>query len=607
MSLVPIYYIKSGSLSFADKKIFNDLDIYLYPGDRICLIGKNGSGKSSLMKVISGGYQLNTGEIFQHFTAKISYLKQENICDLSLKTYDFIIQSVESKENYYQADVFIKKLQIQPNKTLAELSGGQLRRVQLAKALAVNAQILLLDEPTNHLDIAAIEWLETYIKSYKGSIVCISHDREFLSKITNKIWWLDRGVLYKSKMGFKYFEQWQEQVIKQEEAALIKLGKKLSAETMWLHQGVTARRKRNQRRLTNLKAMREQLKSRSHRLATALQVVQPCFNGQEVKKAKFIIEAQNISFKYNENFVIKDFSISISKGDKIGIIGPNGTGKSTLVRLLVQDLEPNIGVVRCGTNLEVTYFDQHKSLLNPGDTLQQVICPSGGDQVFLQNKVMHVGAYLKSFMFDPKLLFTKVATLSGGEASRLLLAKTLIKPGNFMVLDEPTNDLDMDTIEMLLDILSDYTGTLIVVSHDRDFLDRLVTNTLVFEENGHIVNVIGGYQDYLKYYRRIDKKEKVIDLKTQKNNDEKPDQERSVQSPKKMSYKHQRLLENIPKDIDQLENRIKELEEILNDHELYNSAPEKFLAFSNEFEQLKQKIEELFKLWQEIEEIYMTK
>ncbi|KJV77104.1 ABC-F family ATP-binding cassette domain-containing protein [Orientia tsutsugamushi] len=597
MKLLPIYYIKYGELSFANQKIFDNLNIYLYPGDKICLIGKNGSGKSSLMKIINSDYQLNKGEIFQHSATKIAYLQQNVTCNLSLKVYDFITQSIPNKENYYQAEIFIEKLQINANKTLRKLSGGQLRRVQLAKVLASHAEILLLDEPTNHLDIQAIEWLESYVKSYKGSIICISHDRAFLTAISNKVWWLDRCVLHQSNKGFQFFEQWQAQIIDQEESNLIKLNKKINTEQLWLHQGISARRKRNQRRLSNLKTLREQLRFSSQRLAKASQKVQFYHSNNESNKAKFIIRAENVCFKYNDQFVIKNFNINIIKGNKIGIIGPNGTGKSTLLKLFTKSIKPSSGSIEYGTTLEITYFDQNKSSLNPNHTLQQTLCPTGGNQIFLSDRTIHAGAYLKSFMFDPKLLSAKVSTLSGGEATRLLLAKALIKPGNLLILDEPTNDLDIDTIEILLDILSDYSGTLIVVSHDRDFLNRLVTNTLVFEGNGNIINVIGGYQDYLEYYSKLN--QHITNTKLAKNN-------KTVKHPTsklstKLSYKFKRMLDSIPEEITQLETQVKDLEKKLADPNLYQNNPDKFLLFSKELETSKLRIEELFDTWQKIE------
>lgn len=601
----PIYYIKNGSLFFSDKTIFDNLNIYIYTGDRVCLIGRNGSGKSTLMKVINSEYQLNNGEIFQHYSTKIAYLSQEHKIRKQIKIYDFITQPIPHADDYYIADTFIEKLEIDVHKNLDQLSGGELRRVQLARALATKAEILLLDEPTNHLDIHGIEWLESYLKSYKGSIICISHDREFLAAITNKIWWLDRGALHKYKHGFSHFEAWQDEMLQHESTNLAKLSKKVNAEQSWLHQGLTARRKRNQRRLSELARLRQQLRSNSHKFADSLRKCNHHnVDANDISKTKFVIGVEDLSFKYQDKYIVKNFTINIMKGSKIGIIGPNGTGKSTLLRLFIKELNPNSGKVFHGANFEVTYFDQKRTALNSNLTIQQVLCPSGGDQVFLSNKTLHVGSYLKNFMFDPKILNTKVGSLSGGEASRLLLAKSLINPGNLLVMDEPTNDLDIDTIDLLLEILHDYPGTLIIVSHDRSFLDKLVTNTLVFGENGNIINVIGGYTDYLNYYhpdRQID----ISNNKT-KSNKKAHEQTNQIVKANKLSYKYQRMLSDIPVQITKLEQRIMELEKMLADSELYANDPESFVALSKEFTSAKHEIDTLLDSWQEIEILQNT-
>ncbi len=493
--MTPIYYIKDGNLSFADKIILSDLELYLYKGDKICLIGRNGCGKSSLMKVISEDYELDNGELFKDPAITTGYLKQDIAIKLNSNIYDFILD----QNNKNEIDIILEKLQINGTDNLSTYSGGQLRRASLAKALILEPEILLLDEPTNHLDIETIEWLEGYVKSYNGAIICVSHDRTFLSNVTNKIWWLDRGHLRKSDKGFKYFDEWQNIIIEQEEAALRKLNKKLAQENEWLNAGVTARRKRNQKRLAQLKTLREIAREHAAKLARSKQRVQAELE-ENIAKSKFIIEADNVSFRYKNTKIIDNFSFRVKKGEKIGIIGANGSGKSTFIKLLTKQLTPEIGKIIYGGNLDISYFDQHREKLNYNHTLQQTLCPTGGDQVFLPNdKTMHVAGYLKQFMFDPKLLNAKTAILSGGEANRLLLAKILINPGNLLILDEPTNDLDMDSLEILLDILADYSGTLIVVSHDRDFLDRLVTRTLVFAQS-KIHNLTGGYEDYKQYF-----------------------------------------------------------------------------------------------------------
>lgn len=591
----PIYYIKNGTLRFADKSVFEDIELYLYPGEKICLIGRNGCGKSSLMKVISGDYQLDHGEIYCNPSARIEYLKQDSKIGSSGSVYDLIIKGLKDDSEQYKADIIFSKLQIDGNWLLGNLSGGQIRRVMLAKTLVDGPEILLLDEPTNHLDIAAIEWLEEYITSYPGAVICISHDRSFLTNVTNKLWWLDRGVIRKSDQGFAYFDSWREQILEYEEAALRKLNKKLEEENVWLSQGVTARRKRNQKRLGDLIKLRQTMKAQNAHHKSAKQKIAP-ITSDEVSRTKFIIEAKEISFRYENKKILSNFNFKIKKGEVIGIIGPNGSGKSTLLKLLLKELQPDNGTVKHGTNLEISYFDQHRSSLNPTHSIKQTLCPTGGDQIFLpNNQTMHVVGYMKNFMFDPRLLNSKVSTLSGGEANRLLLARTLINPGNLLVLDEPTNDLDMDSLEILLEILGSYNGTIIVVSHDRDFLERLVTRSLVFHKEGEIVDLVGGYDDYLKLYPKISAIAKEPKTK-------KPEKTTTLKAEnKKLSYKNQRLLEVIPGQIKELEDTIISIEKTLTDPNLYLSQPEKFNQLSNDLIIFKNKIEKLTDQWLSLE------
>lgn len=376
--MVPIFYIKEGNLSFADKKILLDLELYVTRGDRICLVGRNGCGKSSLMKIIDGEYELDTGELFEDPAIKIGYLKQDMKLLLKGKIYDFVLSSF--KDNYdnnkYQADIILKQLEIDGNTELENCSGGQIRRVCLAKALINNPDILLLDEPTNHLDILAIEWLEGYLKNYNGAVICISHDRTFQENISNKIWWIDRGILRKSSKGFKYYDEWREEIIESEEATLRKMNRKLEVEKGWLNAGVTGRRKRNQKRLANLHRLRESYKAHQSHLQSAKARLQIEL-AEQMQKTKFIIEAENISYNFPGKKLFDNFTFKVKKGEKIGVIGPNGIGKSTFIKILIKEIEPEIGKVKHGTNLEITYFDQYRSELNPTHSLKQTLCPTG--------------------------------------------------------------------------------------------------------------------------------------------------------------------------------------------------------------------------------------
>ncbi len=596
--MTPIFYIKDGNLSFADKTVLSSLELYVYPGDKICLVGRNGSGKSSLMKVMAGEYELDSGELFKDPLTNIGYLKQDVITKTNYSIYEFVLEGVKKpEENRYLADIILKKLQINGDLKLKNCSGGQIRRAFLAKTLVDQPDILLLDEPTNHLDITAIEWLEEYVKSYAGAIVCISHDRAFQENTTNKVWWIDRANLRKSNKGFKHYDQWREEIITEEEATLRKMTRKLEMEKDWLNTGVTARRKRNQKRLANLHRLRDSLRIHHTKLRDAKTKLQIELT-QEAKKSQFIIEAENISFNYESKNIFHNFSFKVKKGEKIGVIGPNGSGKSTLIKILTKDLTPIEGKVKHGANLEITYFDQYRTELNKDHTIKLTLCPNRGDQVFLKNQTMHVAGYLKNFMFDPRILNDKVSTLSGGEANRLLLAKVLISPGNFLILDEPTNDLDTDSLEMLLEILAEYDGTLMIVSHDRDFLERLVTRTLVFTGDT-IVDLYGGYEDYLKYYK-IDN---TFNLKTDNKEKKKIDTVNLENSKKstKLSYKYQRLLEILPKEIEEIENNIVALETKLMQGDLYFKNPETFYDYSKKLEENKKLLDNKIHQWLEIE------
>ncbi len=589
--MTPIYYIKNGKLYFADKVLFSSLELYIYAGDKICLIGRNGCGKSSLMKVISGDYELDSGEVFHDPSTTISYLNQNIRPGINMSVYEFVLQGLNTHQlDQYKIDIILDKLQLDKNSNLSNCSGGQIRRAHLAKALVSKPDILLLDEPTNHLDIGTIEWLEEYVKSYSGAIICISHDKAFLTNVTNKLWWLDRGHLRVSDKGFKYFDEWQTVVIEQEESILRKLNKKLDNENDWLNAGVTARRKRNQKRLADLKALKDTVKQHANTLAITQQKIQTA-KSADISKSQFIIEAESVSFNYSSANIINNFSFRVKKGEKIGIVGPNGSGKTTLVKLLLKQTQPTSGIITHGQGLKISYFDQHRTELNPESTLQQILCPTGGDQVFLSDKTMHVAGYLKQFMFDPKLLTAKVSTLSGGEANRLLLAKTLINPGNLLILDEPTNDLDMDSLEILLDILSDYRGTLILISHDRDFLNKLVTRSFIFT-SGRIVDIAGSYDDYKQSGPKIDTPKITKSSPTPTPNEKAKSQ--------KLTYKAQRLLETIPLEIEKLETEIKELESLLNDPTLYSSNPDKFQKVSETLALNKQKLDSLLTEWLEL-------
>ncbi len=601
----PIFYIKAGALSFADKLIFDELELYLYPQDKICFVGKNGAGKSSLLKIITGEYELDSGQIYQSPHLTIAYLKQESEINSSKKIRDYLLDSIDNEDYKFMADIMIDKLSLDPERVVSSLSGGFKRRVALAKTLATPSDVLLLDEPTNHLDIKSIEWLEEFMRNFDGVSIIISHDRTFLANITNRIWWLDRGFLRKSSNGFRDFEKWQESIIEFEENQLKKLDKKLAVENIWLSQGVTARRKRNQKRLASLKILRSQMQNFKSTVTAAKEKLSIELDTNSIK-SKFVISAEGVEFFYDEKPIIQDFNIRIIKGEKIGVIGPNGCGKSTLIKLLTKNLTPTRGNMKHGVTIDITYLDQQRLELCQDQTIAKFLCPTGGDRIFLKDKEMHVAGYLKKFLFDPKMRDAKISILSGGQKNRLLLAKALISPGNFMVLDEPTNDLDIETLDLLIEILSDYEGTLIIVSHDRDFLDKLVTKTLIFTENG-IQQISGGFTEYQNLLRdsfasSTAKNSGTNKIRDTKNKDS-VHQAKQNHAPK-ITFKDLHLKQELPKQIESLEKEIMKFERELGDTTLYNQNPVKFHQITNILKQKQSELDVKLNIWIEMEEKY---
>jgi ATP-binding cassette subfamily F protein uup len=596
----PIFNVRDISLSFGVKPLFSWLSLTIYPGDRICLVGRNGEGKSSLMKVICGTYQVDSGEVWIYPNIEVGYLPQSLDLDnseLNKTVHAFIKESVkidESVDNSYQVDILVSALKLDPNLLLKELSGGLLRRTLLAKALIKSPDILLLDEPTNHLDIETIEWLEGYIKQYKGAIVIISHDRAFLKNISNKTFWLDRGFVKTHPHGYEKFEEWAITTLEAEQKEIERLGKKLEQEETWKIQGISARRKRNQKRLQNLFSLRTKLeKAKSHRKILLnkikLDPLTPALS------SRLVTEFKGVSKNYGDRKVISNLEYRLMRGDKIGIIGINGAGKTTFLKLLVNDIKPDQGSIRIGKTVTITYYDQTRSAIDYDKTLWETLCPEGGDHIKVGERYMHVVAYLKNFLFDPKQAKDKVATLSGGQINRLLLAKALADPGSLLILDEPTNDLDMDTLDMIKDILYDYQGTLIIVSHDRDFIDSLCAKILYFPGDGEIEEFIGTSVELRERIKRESTpqapKKASISLKDEGN-----------QQPKnKLTYILKHELETLPNRIEILEEEVGELEEQLSQVSFYEQNPESFIEKSK---CLQNKKRELDKMWLRLEELY---
>lgn len=487
----PLLTLKDAHLSFGSRIILEDASLSLFPRDRVCLVGRNGSGKSTLLKVLAGMLELDKGDRFLKPGLKVGILDQSLAPSAALSILDFLKTQIDRHIEPHVLEETLSHLELDPQVLLSSLSGGGSRRVMLAKALVGAPDILLLDEPTNHLDLVTIEWLEETLKAYKGAILMISHDRSFLSRISQRTFWLDRGCLRTLEKSYPSFEEWAEDIMERENRTQEKLAQKIAQETEWLHRGVTARRRRNMGRLHRLLDLRQERKSHQGPQGGV------SFTAQETTVgSKLVFEAKHVFKSFEDKVLIKDFSSRILRGDRIGIIGPNGSGKSTLIKLLLGTLTPTQGNIRRAKNLELAVFDQTQSSLDLELNPWQTLCEQGGDQVLVQGEPRHVMGYLQDFLFDRKQALTPLKNLSGGERNRLLLAKILAKPSTILVLDEPTNDLDMETLDLLQEYLADYEGTLLLVSHDRDFLDRTTTHIFAFEGEGKVQIYVGGYTDY---------------------------------------------------------------------------------------------------------------
>jgi ATP-binding cassette subfamily F protein uup len=611
-------------LKFGGKPLFDGVRMHICEGDKICLVGRNGAGKTTLMRLIMEDLELDGGKRFAVPGVSIGYLAQTVKFDPNHNVHQFVMDGLKkedrSEENHHKADRIITPLDLDPAALMKTLSGGQLRRAALASALVAEPDILMLDEPTNHLDLSTIQWLENYLSYYRGALVCVSHDRAFLKAISRKVFWIDRGIIRTCPGGYSEFEDWAEALIEQEAREIQNMQKKFEAEIDWTQGGVSARRKRNQRRLRELGRLREKLKHdkasyRNLKKGIEIDSLTP------TQASKIVCEFKAVSKSFVRDGkkipIIEDMDIRILRGDRIGILGKNGSGKSTFIKLLMGELEPDSGHIRRGKTIEVAYFDQNRVALDPKKSLWDTLCPDGGDQVKIgsgeHERSMHVCGYLKSFLFDPKMARELVGTLSGGQQNRLMLSKVLANPGNVLILDEPTNDLDMDTLDMLQEILSEYPGTLIVVSHDRDFLDRTVTEVLAFEGDAKVESHVGGYSDYVEFKRKSEqqalKKESDAKAKTIAKNhasDMSADAPSLVNiKPAKivMAYKFRHELEKLPAKIAQLEAEIATLKTALMDADLYTKNPEVFDKSTRRFAGAQQELDAAEQRWIELEDM----
>lgn len=606
MSDTPLISLRNIHVQFGLKVLFHDVTLNVYPKDRITLVGRNGSGKTTLFKTLMNQIELDEGEIFIQPGTRIGYLPQQMNWPSGQSALDLVMSGIDQasahdKDMTYYAKAMLDKFQASPDWLVDNTSGGERRRVALAYAFASNPDVLLMDEPTNHLDIGMIEFLEKEFQSFPGAIVVISHDRAFLKQVSHKTWWLDRKTIKELSRGYEYFETWSTELLDNEEKALERMDKKLDQELYWLHRGVTARRKRNQGRLARL----NQLRAERAAVLTGVKKINVTAS-QDETSGRLVIEAKQASKTYidtagNERQIIKPFSTKILRGDRIGIFGPNGSGKSTLVQLLLKKITPTKGTIRLGTNLSVGYFEQNHHDLKEKETLWSTLCPNGGDHLMVGGRHRHVVAYLKDFLFDIDQIKSPVGSLSGGERNRLALSRILAQNTNILVLDEPTNDLDSDTLDLLVDILSDYDGTLIVVSHDRDFLDRLVTSTISILPSGEFMEFAGGYSDFIWQLENGEKsfllapktvKKPIVKVKTNTN---------SAPVPRVFGFKQQHQLKELGEIMETLKTQIIRCEDELADPDLFQKDAEKFHKLSEKLNHCQTKLLEAEEQWLELE------
>ena len=629
--MAPILTLTGVSLAFGHRSVLNEVNLQISTGEKICLVGRNGAGKSTLLSVLSGAAAPDVGDIWRKETLRVSHLEQDVADESSATVYDAVASGLgdlgkllsefhhasESIEAKKESLSYIEQLQhrievldgwnieqtvlstcsrlaLPVERPLKLCSGGVKRRVMLAKALVSSPQLLLLDEPTNHMDIDAITWLEDFLKSFHGAVVFVSHDRTLARKLASKIIELDRGRLTQYNGDFMFYMRRREALLTEESRSNLKFDKELAAHEAWIRRGVKARRARNEGRVRKLLAMRSQKAQRpgmTGNVKLAANIDQD--------SGKRVIDLRHVTFCYDQTCIIRDFSTSVLRGDRVGIIGPNGCGKSTLLRIMLGELKPSQGGVVIGTQLHWAYFDQQRSQLDLNRTVRENI-NEGHDYVEINGKSRHVIGYLKDFLFPPNRLDSPAHILSGGERNRLLLAKTLAQPANFLVLDEPTNDLDIETLELLEDLLCDFPGTLLLVSHDRAFLDNVVSSVLVFEGGGNVTEYIGGYEDWLRQRPTSPPKRATSVRKESKG--------RRPASPdpaarKKLSYKEKRELEALPTEIEALEQEQCELQQRISQSSFYQQDKSTITSTIARIELIQQLLEQAYRRWQYLDSI----
>jgi ABC transport system ATP-binding/permease protein len=592
----PLLQLKDVALTFGGTPLLTNAELTVSAGERIALVGRNGSGKSTLLKIAAGTVEPDRGSIFVQPGATVRYLPQESDFSGFESTLAYVEAGLGPTDDRHAARYLLEQLDLSGGEPPAHLSGGEARRAALARVLAPSPDILLLDEPTNHLDLSTIEWLERDLDTRRTALVIISHDRRFLSTLSRATIWLDRGETRRLERGFADFEEWRDAMLAEEERNQHKLDRKIVAEEHWLRYGVTARRKRNMRRVGQLQALREQ--RRSYRASAGNAIITA---GAAAESGSLVIEASDIGKSYEGRPIVDGFSTRIRRGDRIGIVGPNGTGKTTLINLLTGSLRPDTGTVRLGANLAVATLNQHRDSLDPNITVAEALTGGGSETLSVNGQSRHVVSYMKDFLFTGEQARTPLRKLSGGERGRLMLAQALAKPSNLLVLDEPTNDLDMETLEVLEEMLGEYPGTVLLISHDRDFLDHLVNGVIAPEGGGRWIEYAGGYSDML----------------AQRGTDLARDQRRPAQQPtvkevpatpetpepakRKMTFRDKHALETLPKTIAALQTEAESLQARLDDPKFYARDRLAFEKASSDLGDLQRKIAAAEERWLELE------
>ena len=634
MSLISIH---GAYLSFSDAPLLDNTELHIEENERVCLVGRNGAGKSTLMKIINGEQPLDDGRIIYETDLVVARLQQDPPRNITGSVYDFVAEGVEEQAEHLKAyhaishlvmddpsdknlnemarlqsildhqnlwqlesrihDV-LEQIGLKPDTELSSLSGGWLRKAALGRALVSNPRVLMLDEPTNHLDIETIDWLENFLKNFSGSIVFISHDRSFIRNMATRIVDLDRGKLVSWPGNYDQYLAGKEEALRVEEMQNAEFDRKLAQEEVWIRQGIKARRTRNEGRVRALKALRRERSERREVMGKANMQV-----GEASRSGKIVFELENVDYAVDGKVLVKDFSSQVQRGDKIALIGPNGCGKTTLLRLMLQQLKADHGRVHSGTKLEVAYFDQHRAELDPDRTVMDNLA-EGKQEVLVNGKPRHVLGYLQDFLFHPKRAMTPVRALSGGERNRLLLARLFLRPSNLMILDEPTNDLDVETLELLEELIDGYQGTVLLVSHDRQFVDNTVTECWIFEGNGEIGTFVGGYHD-AQQQRAAYRQHKASAPARAATSTAKPAAEKSEakRNVNKLSYNLARELEQLPQKLEQLEARIGELQAKMSHPDFFSQPHDQTQPVLDNLAQAEQELETAFARWEELESL----